>query len=272
MRNFGLIGWVIRTLVVGIVFSQGLLQAAPCKPVLFDGTPVNLELSETISSATAHVGDRVPFRVVHPISVCGVSIVNQGNLAEGTVTMAKKKASFGRAGKLNVNIDWVRLNDGQKVLLRAVKDVKGGSHTALMTGATVATAIVFFPAAPLFFFMHGKNITIPKGTPITAFTNAKLSIALQQFENSPTATSSSVPAVPNAPQTTLQITSTPVGAQVEIDGNFVGETPASIDLPPGQHTIAVTKDGFQTWSKKLMSMGGKVTLNANLERAQAKSQ
>jgi hypothetical protein len=35
---------------------------------------------------------------------------------------------MGRAGKLNVNIDNAKLVDGEKVALRAVKEVKGGSH------------------------------------------------------------------------------------------------------------------------------------------------
>ena len=43
-----------------------------------------------------------------------------------------------------------------------------------MTGAIVATAIVFFPAAPLFLLMKGKDITIPKGTEITAYINSKV--------------------------------------------------------------------------------------------------
>jgi hypothetical protein len=40
-----------------------------------------------------------------------------------------------------------------------------------MTTAMVATGIFFFPAAPLFLFMHGKDMTIPKGTEITAYVN-----------------------------------------------------------------------------------------------------
>jgi hypothetical protein len=41
-----------------------------------------------------------------------------------------------------------------------------------MTGAMVATSIVFFPAAPLFLFMHGQDLTIPKGAEITAYVAA----------------------------------------------------------------------------------------------------
>ena len=60
-----------------------------------------------------------------------------------------------RGGKLNMNIDSVRLVDGEKVALRAIKEMKGGGHTGAMTGGIVATAIGFWPAAPFFLFMHG---------------------------------------------------------------------------------------------------------------------
>jgi hypothetical protein len=38
-----------------------------------------------------------------------------------------------------------------------------------MTGAIVVTSLIVWPAAPFFLFMHGKDITIPKGTAVTAF-------------------------------------------------------------------------------------------------------
>ena len=36
----------------------------------------------------------------------------------------------------------------------------------------IGTAIVFWPAAPLFLFMHGKDITIPQGHEVTVYTDA----------------------------------------------------------------------------------------------------
>ena len=71
---------------------------------------------------------------------------------------------MGRGGKLDVNIDAVRLRDGERVALRASQENNAGGHVGAMTGAMVGTAIVFFPAAPLFLFMHGKDMNIPKGT------------------------------------------------------------------------------------------------------------
>ena len=89
--------------------------------------------------------------MVEDIKIGDLVVISQGGTAIGTVTEANSKKSFGRAGKLNVNIDYVRSANGDKVALRAVKGGSGGSHTGAMTGAVVASAIVFFPAAPLSF-------------------------------------------------------------------------------------------------------------------------
>jgi hypothetical protein len=124
---------------------------------------VKLRLSETISSADAKVGQEIPFEVVEDISVDQAVVLPKGATAIATVTEADHKKSMGRAGKLNISISYARLKDQEKVALRATKDTKGGGHVGAMTGAVVATAIVFFPAAPLFLFIKGKDITIPKG-------------------------------------------------------------------------------------------------------------
>ena len=69
---------------------------------------------------------------------------------------------MGRGGKLDMNIDKVRLADGSKTLLSATKNAKGGGHQGAMTGAIVATSLIFWPAAPFFLMIHGKDITIPR--------------------------------------------------------------------------------------------------------------
>jgi hypothetical protein len=145
--------------------------SAPQAPrfVLEDGTPIKLVLSETISSAEAVVGQLVSFEVVEDILVDGVVVVPKGGTAWATVTAAEHKKRLGRGGKLDLNIDKVRLVDGSKTLLSAVKNEKGGGHVGAMTGAIVVTSLIVWPAAPFFLFMHGKDITIPKGTAVTAF-------------------------------------------------------------------------------------------------------
>ena len=155
---------------------------APRGFLLEDGTPVHLIFSQTVSSATAQTGDTVELEVVDDVAISGLLVIPRGSTAWATVTDAQHKRHLGRPGKLDINIDKVRLADGEKALLRAVKDVQGGGHTGAMTGAMVATSLVLLPAAPLFLFMHGKDITIPKGTAVTAFIQGDVRLDANNFQ------------------------------------------------------------------------------------------
>lgn len=202
--------------------------AAPKGFVLEDGTPVKMT-NRTVSSSDARAGDTLDFEVLEEVQVEDVVVVPKGGLAFATVTEAQSKRRMARGGKLDINIDYVKLLDSEKAPLRAVKEVKGGGHTAAMTGGIVATSLVFFPAAPFFLFMHGKDISIPKGTEITAYVSGDMKLDKARFQTAP------APATPppagTAPASTepahLQVTSTPDGADIEIDGSFVGNTPST---------------------------------------------
>lgn len=150
--------------------------------LLEDGTPVHLVLSENLSSADAVTGQTIEFEVVDDVVVNGLLVIPHGATAWATVTSAEHKRRMGRAGKLDLNIDKVRLADGQKVLLRAVKNTSGGGHTGAMVGAMVATSLVIWPAAPLFLLMHGKDVTIPKGTNISAFIQGDITLDEANFQ------------------------------------------------------------------------------------------
>lgn len=245
-------------------------QAAPSGPppphTLLDGTPVKLRLSQSISSADAKVGQEVSFEVVEDVKVDDVVVLPKGATAIANVTEAEHKKSMGRAGKLNVAISYARLSDSEKVALRAVKEAKGGGHVGAMTGAIVATSIVFFPAAPLFLFIHGKDITIPQGTEITAFADGDMHLDMARFGAAPPTVANTNPAASASAQATLAIASTPPGADIEVDGSFVGNTPSTVTLATGSHQVVVKKKGFADWSKTLNITSGNINLNAELEQ------
>jgi hypothetical protein len=131
-----------------------------------------------------------------------------------------------------------------------------------MTGAIVATSIVFFPAAPLFLFMHGKDITIPKGTEVTAFVNGDVPLDLAKFQAPGSATGPSV--APSA-EAKLNISSTPVGAEIEVDGSFSGDTPSAITVASGEHLIRISKSGYKAWERKMKATAGNINIAAELE-------
>jgi hypothetical protein len=171
--------------------------------------------------------------------------------------------------------DNVRLTSGEKVALRAVKDVKGGGHQGAITGAIVATSIVFFPAAPLFLLVHGKDITIPKGTEITAYINGDIPLEPKKFVTqtaiSPVAGAATVqPPADTGLDSALSIVdikSTPDGAEITVDDKFMGSTPSSLRLVVGDHKIKLGKSGFRTWQRTMtVGAGETATVDATLEK------
>ena len=228
--------------------------------MLEDGTPIKLRLSQTVSSADAHVNDLVQFEVLEDVMVGDAVVIPKGASALGTVTEAVPKRRMARGGKLEIVMDSVRLSDGQKAPLRAVKEAKGGGHTGGMTVGIVATAIVFWPAAPLFLLVHGKDITFPKGTDVPTFVNGDMKLDPAKFQQAQGG--STQPAVSAA--SNLAISSTPVGADIYVDQNFVGNTPSTVSVPSGKHSVSVRKAGFQDWVRDMNLSGGAITLNAEL--------
>ena len=243
------------------------MTAAPNAFVLQDSTPVKLRIARTVSSADAKTGDQVDFEVLEEVRLNGILIVPKGGSAIGTVTDAQSKRRMARGGKLDMNIDYVRLADGDKAALRAVKEVKGGGHTGAMTAGIVATSLIVWPAAPFFLFMHGKDISIPKGTEITAYINGDTPLDAAKFQSGGATQASAAAPVSSSAQ--IDIASTPSGADIEIDGKFVGNTPSTITVAQGDHEIAVKKNGFSLWDRKDSISSGHININAELE-AQAK--
>ena len=258
--------------------------------VLEDGTPVKLTLGRSLSSADAHAGDRVDFEVAEEVSINRIVIIPKGSPASGTVTTAHAKRRMGRGGKLDVNIDSVEIADGEKAALRAVKESQGGGHTGIMAGGMVATSLIVWPAAPAFLLMHGKDVTIPKGTEVTAYVSGDMKLDLAKFQPAPlvpaappVAAAPEIPAVspdasPNAAPTDvprvspdqaagaqLEMSSTPDGADIEIDGNFVGSTPSLVGVSAGPHQLSVRKAGFKPWERKITVSSGHIKVDATLE-------
>lgn len=65
--------------------------------------------------------------------------------------------------------------------------------------------------------------------------------------------------------TKISVNSTPADADIVVDGNFVGNTPSTVEVSPGDHAITVSKSGFKDWERKLKVTGGNINLNAELE-------
>ena len=80
----------------------------------------------------------------------------------------------------------------------------------------------------------------------------------------------SAPAAPVVSSAKLAVTSVPDGADIEVDGSFVGNTPSDVQVSEGEHAVSVKKTGFKNWERRLkVSAGSSVHLNAELQKVEA---
>jgi hypothetical protein len=230
---------------------------------LEDGKPVTLRISQTVSSADARVNDRVEFEVVDDVRVADTLIIPKGGIAWGTVTEAQHKRRLGRGGKLEIVMSSVRLADGETAPLRATKEAQGGGHQGVMTAGIIATGLIFWPVAPALLFIHGKDITIAKGTEVPTFINGNFALDMAKFRApAPVQAASEAQA---GTSSDVAVTSNPAGADIEVDGAFVGDTPSTITVTAGDHTISLKKPGFTPWKRTVKVSGGKIQITADLQ-------
>ena len=93
--------------------------------------------------------------------------------------------------------------------------------------------------------------------------------SLAKLKSEPLPSPTTAPGQSNAAaapaQASISIDSTPSGADIEIDGAFVGDTPSAVNLPAGSHQVVVKKKGFANWTRTLSVTSGTVHLSADLE-------
>ena len=232
-----------------------LLSVLSCSAqgVLPEGTKVRVRLDQNISSATAEEGQIVELSVTDALKIGDTIVIPEGARVTGTITQAQEKRRLGRAGKLDFSIDRVKSADNQWIPLRYTVTKKSGQSHAVSTGIlTAGVAVVFWPAAPVFLLRKGNDITINRGTAFDVFTDANHTLG----------TTTAAPASTGA---AISVTSSVAAADIEVDGAFVGNAPATLQLSPGPHSIVV-KHGTKSWTRTLqVNAGSTVSLNATLQ-------
>ena len=191
--------------------------------------------------------------------------IPQNSTVIGSVVEAQEKRRMGRTGKLDFSIDKVRVADGDFIPLRyTLNKREGGSH-AVSTGVmTAGAAVLFWPAAPFFLLRKGKDVTINKGIVLEVFTDQ--SHIMKNMGAATGAANSGSGAGASSASATVTISSDVSGADIEIDGAFVGNTPTTRPLTAGNHKIKVSS-GSKTWERTLNVEGGSsINLNAKLQK------
>jgi hypothetical protein len=186
MRLGSVVLGAIFTLSVGSVgFSQAQPAVQPAsssttenvpapapaaKLVLKDGSDVHLKFAEAISSKTATEGDSVNLLLDQDLKIGDVVVAKAGAKAVGTVTHAKKAGMLGKAGELNMRLEYLIIGD-ERVHIRGSKGKEGEGKE----GTAVALTVLF---GPIGLIKHGKNVDVKEGTPLLAYLDQEYTLPM----------------------------------------------------------------------------------------------
>jgi hypothetical protein len=104
------------------------------------GTVLNVRLSQTLSSETAHSGDRWQGIVTIPVLAKGREVIPSGSVLNGVVAQAEK-AKQGSRARLELRVTSVLVGDRQSSLSASSDPVIAGSPRARNLGAIAGGAV-----------------------------------------------------------------------------------------------------------------------------------
>jgi len=165
--------------------AAGVPDAAPL--MLPAGTIIDVEVAHTVNSLEVKRGERISFRVLVPVVVNGLTLIEKDALVTARITDAKRGGHWGKAGKLSWSMEDVVAVDNSHVLLAPQsgwrsdklwslenKDassetkmgdahIRGTSHSGEVATMSVVSGVLFPPLALLGGFKRGENAILREG-------------------------------------------------------------------------------------------------------------
>lgn len=151
-----------------LISAPTLASAAPAK--VPEGTEMLIRFNDQLSSGSNSQGDQFSITLDEDVTLPDGTLIKRGYRGKGEVTDAKKKGYMGKAGEMNIRLNYLKVGDA-RIRLRANK---GGEGQGAM-GATIALTVLF---GPLGLLKRGHDIEIKAGQTITAFVDEDTSVEI----------------------------------------------------------------------------------------------
>lgn len=144
--------------------------STPSEARIPEGTEVEVELREKLSSATSAEGDEFSVITDEEITLPDGTILPAGYTGKGEVTGVSKAGMVGKSGQLNIRLDYIKIGS-KHVRLRANK---GGEGKSGVTNMVVTTVLI----GPLGLLVRGHSIVYMPGTKLKAYVDEDAAIGL----------------------------------------------------------------------------------------------
>lgn len=228
--------------------------ALNCEQLTFDAYCRSTRTAPLVNTLLVQEGDNPPFRI---------SCTAQSRFSR-CVPLPKGSSFEARREKKGVIVYYT--DDNGKLrsqLYMLVAEGKGGAAKAAAaspTSSAPATAASGNGAPGA----TGDTVQPAAGKAAPAATGNAVQPAAQTSGVIETEESSTVPQTVKC-----SFTSTPAGAEVTVDGRYVGSTPSVLGLTTGPHVVTISMAGFASWKRNLtVEPGSELTVNAVLQKTQ----
>ena len=259
--------------LLGFSVSPSLLQAMRVR--VREGLEVRIALSNILTTENAQKDDVIQFQVAEDVVVAGHTVIAKGAPSTGKVVRikgaGKKKA---KDASVTFRLLSVQTVDKQEVQLRkhATEEKKKNDKESefeedqpipgqveRVIGADKGKLFIAYLDAPV-------DVNAPDTQP-----SPPAPVATGQGSNAP-AGQPATPVVSPLAQPTqgpaiVDFRTDPSGADIMIDGNFAGNTPSSLQVPPGRHTVELRMAGYHTFKRTMqVDEGSHPSVSTTLEK------
>ncbi|MGD1025513.1 MAG: PEGA domain-containing protein [Candidatus Sulfotelmatobacter sp.] len=170
----------------------------------------------------------------------------------GKVARCLFASCIGIEDKGSVSVQFIDTSSSKMLWAYSVNKQKGGSKNEQAMAEAIAKHLKEFVESK-----SGKEILSARAS----------EPAMAQPEPTPAAADNSQaePAMPAMPAASVVVKSTPPGCDINVDGKYMGSTPSTIQLAPGDHLVSIEKENLTPWQRTMtVTAGGSSTIDATL--------
>jgi hypothetical protein len=204
----------------------------------------------------------------------GTSLRSNGMECQVSVIAVSETETKLRVGAQKTGGQWVAWGAGGSIaskIFKGVEDELNSSAHAAVIASSPAVAPTQADSSPpvqeaavqkpLVSSLEASGTSRPAVSP-----NSPAAAPIRSPASPPAQSGPAVASASAVGQTIIEFTSEPSGAEIEVDGNYAGNTPSTETLAPGEHTIRISKSGYKAWERKTKTSAGHINVAAKLQK------